>query len=861
MNQFFQAIRPLIRSIARRSWLVVLVALAVSAVALYSARNLTIDTDLSKLIPADYPSVQALEKLRATVGGESDVSIAIQSPSFEANKAFAEDLIPRALELRRNDQSEPYLTHVDYRRDTEFMERNALYFATDAELDTLQTYLEQQIEDARLAANPFFFDLEEEEDGEAAATGDSAALALSTVYDELVGTEYPVSPDSTTMVLRFYPSGAQTNIGFIEDLYADLEALTSEMAPAGYHPEMKITLAGRLLRQATEVRAITKDVFGSFGAGASLVLLLVVGYFSYKTYHARIGGRFSLQLLLMTLARTPVLAIVIGLPLLLSLSWTFGAAYAAFGALNLMTSTLFLVLFGLGIDYGIHFFARYAEERGRGLSVIDAVEDTVASTGQAITIGALTTAAAMYVLMIADFKGFSEFGFMAGTGILFALLSMLFVMPALLVIFERFHLIKLDADASLKHARTSTRRRMPAARSIVGVSAALVIGAIVALPYVQFQYNFGELEPQYEEYEARRAAIREVYNGSSNRRNPAYVVVDSPDEVPAIVAAVRKVAAEDSLTPTIGHVESLQERFPMAAADQEARLARVAEIRELLDDPFLTASESADLERVRKAAQTVTPIEINDVPAELRKRFTSKSGEIGNFVMIYPSVGLSDGRLSMAFADDVGRIETADGRVYHAGSTSLVAADMLRLMLKEAPWMILLTLVFVGGLMWLNFRSVKWAVIALIPLGIGILWMLLLMQVFGVMLNFYNLVVLPAVVGIGNDAGVHLVHRYREEGPGSILRVLRSTGEHVTMGSITTMVGFGGLLLSFHPGLDSIGQLAVIGVGATLVAALTFLPALLQVLEDRSKKEEVERPFGESETSRWWNRREPEPAS
>jgi predicted RND superfamily exporter protein len=89
------------------------------------------------------------------------------------------------------------------------------------------------------------------------------------------------------------------------------------------------------------------------------------------------------------------------------------------------------------------------------------------------------------------------------------------------------------------------------------------------------------------------------------------------------------------------------------------------------------------------------------------------------------------------------------------------------------------------------------------------------------------------VLGIGNDAGVHLVHRYREEGLGSIRRVLRSTGEHVTMGSLTTMIGFGGLLLSFHPGLRSIGELAVVGIGTTLLSAVLFLPALLQWLEDR----------------------------
>jgi predicted RND superfamily exporter protein len=72
------------------------------------------------------------------------------------------------------------------------------------------------------------------------------------------------------------------------------------------------------------------------------------------------------------------------------------------------------------------------------------------------------------------------------------------------------------------------------------------------------------------------------------------------------------------------------------------------------------------------------------------------------------------------------------------------------------------------------------------------------------------------------------------------MAVLRSTGEHVTMGSVTTMIGFAGLLLSFHPGLHSIGELAVAGIGATLLSALIFLPALLQWLEKNEKFQPTE---------------------
>ena len=162
-----------------------------------------------------------------------------------------------------------------------------------------------------------------------------------------------------------------------------------------------------------------------------------------------------------------------------------------------------------------------------------------------------------------------------------------------------------------------------------------------------------------------------------------------------------------------------------------------------------------------------------------------------------------------------------------------MAADVLRLMRRESPYMVLATLIIVMLLMWVNFGRLRWALLAMLPLVVGVIWMILFMQVFGMRLNFYNLFVIPAIIGIGNDAGAHLVHRYREEGRGTIWRTLRSTGEHVAMGALTTMVGFGGLLLSFHPGLRTVGALAVAGIGATLLAALLFLPALIQLQEDR----------------------------
>jgi uncharacterized protein len=828
MNRFFERLRPVIRGVISHAFWVLLAAVILTVLSVRLAMNLKIDTDLANLIPPSYPSSQALERLRDTVGGESEASVVIESSSFEANLKFAEALIPRGLALKGEGYDEAYFQRVEFRKDTEFLKDNALYFATPAELDLLDTWLDDKIEQAKLEASPFYFDLDEDE-----VEADSVGEELSSIYNEIVSKEYPISDDSLTMVLRFFPVQASSDVQFIEDAYQDLETEIAALDPSSYGSNMKITTAGRLLRQLIEVQTIQRDVLGSFGSGMMAVLMLVVLYFFYKSYSARAGRSFQPKIFFAEILRMPIMALTIGVPLLMSLSWTFGLAYLTFGQLNLMTSTLGLVLFGLGIDFGIHFYARYSEERASGLSIIDAAERTFASTGQAITIGAMTTALALFVLVLADFRGFSQFGFIAGAGILFALVAMLFVMPALLSLFEKARLLNLNSAAKIATQDVSSAKRFPAARSILVVSSIAIIAAIAMLPRVSFEYRFGELEPSYDEYDARHEIEKKVYS-DKRRRNPAYVVVDSADEIQPITNVLNDLIVSDTLSPTINRVESLQDRFPVTTQTQETRLTFLSDLREKLSDPFLDIEENEDMARLKRAASTNRVLAFEEVPEFLRKQFTSKTGELGNFVIIYPSVGLSDGRASIAFSEDVGTIETKDGTVYHAGSTSLVAADMLKLMRREAPWMVFATFAIVLMLMYLNFTTIRWTSLAVLPLVVGVLWMLLAVEFVDVKLNFYNLIVLPAVLGIGNDAGVHIIHRYQEEGPGSIWRVLRSTGEHVAMGSLTTMVGFAGLLLSFHPGLESIGMLAVIGIGATLLAALVFLPALLQWLEDRA---------------------------
>jgi uncharacterized protein len=376
-----------------------------------------------------------------------------------------------------------------------------------------------------------------------------------------------------------------------------------------------------------------------------------------------------------------------------------------------------VILFGLGIDYGIHYYARYIEYRSGGMSIGDSILAAYDKTGAAIIVSALTTASALFVLVFADFRGFSEFGFISGMGILFAVVCMLFVLPALLVIFERWNWILLN-PASVDFKPQVYIKRFPYARA--AVFAGLLISAVVLLfsSNLRFEYQFSKLEPTFPEYEQFRDFTRGV--DDNTRRNPAYIIADNDEDVFELLAMIRELKEQNSET-IIDDVEALQERFPPSREMAEQKLRHIAEIRQLLQNSFIRDQQDENLDILRRGSQTTEPLDENRIPDFLKNRFMTRDGEIGRFVIIYPNASLSDGLKSIAFKNEIGEVTLNDGQSYYAGSTSIVAASMLDLMRKESPYMVSATFLIVFIFIWFSFGNIRWSLIALIPLLVGLL--------------------------------------------------------------------------------------------------------------------------------------------
>ncbi|MCA9558010.1 MAG: MMPL family transporter, partial [Myxococcales bacterium] len=152
----------------------------------------------------------------------------------------------------------------------------------------------------------------------------------------------------------------------------------------------------------------------------------------------------------------------------------------------------------------------------------------------------------------------------------------------------------------------------------------------------------------------------------------------------------------------------------------------------------------------------------------------------------------------------------------------------------EASWIAITALLL---LLLVDFRSPRYALLAVVPLGVGVVWTWAVVSLTGMQYNAGNVVSLPLVLGIAVDAGVHLLHRWRQQGERDVAGVVCHTGGAVLLSGVTTIVGFGSLALASHRATASFGMLLLVGVSACLVAGVVFLPAVLHLLRRATNEE------------------------
>jgi hypothetical protein len=221
-----------------------------------------------------------------------------------------------------------------------------------------------------------------------------------------------------------------------------------------------------------------------------------------------------------------------------------------------------------------------------------------------------------------------------------------------------------------------------------------------------------------------------------------------------------------------------------------------------------------------------TPMQVSDLPEPLFQRFVSEDDRY--LIRAFPAVDIYDTDLLGGFVKELlsAEPEVAGDPVTWYFFTKAFRDACIRAALYAVCFILIVLL--------LTFRNIRMGLLVITPLVAGTAWTFGLMALLDIDLNLANTVFLPLVVGAGVEYGIIIMRRRLEdEGDVEIVALPWSTVKGVVLAGLTTAVGFGSLTLSRHRGIQSLGLLATVGSLSILAAAMLFLPALLQVLQQR----------------------------
>lgn len=890
----------------RKKWLTLALYAAVTIIMGYFAFHLEINLGMLTLLDKNDPEVQKVHYANSNFGGMDYTFLAVSADTVYDAKRFSDeletvisksDMVLRVvhkidtdallkygflflepneiedfstfisenqtdfIDMFQDVHTVPFLTAFNKMLEKEIIEKDEIsdtedamdrLKALDAFITTMEKYLEQgkQLGPYRLkkSLRDLFLPAKEDEDA--------------------INDEYMLSKDGKTVLMLVMPSEPGDDMIFTSKIMAFLEETIGQIGPK--YPGAHVYIAGNVPIMRDEHQAILRDT--KLSTVVTFVLVLLIFFFFFRKFS-------DLALITICLA-TGIL-------------WTYGVTYFYIGFLGVTTAFFSAILLGLGIDFAIHIITRYAEFIAVGDPVDKAVAKAMAGAGPGIITGSLTTSAAFYVLMICRFKGISQLGFVAGTGILSMMIIMFTLLPALIA----FRDARKSSKRKSKEIRElfilsslatyMVRHRRPAILVIL----ILTIIFSLAATRIRFNYDFRSLEPRGGQAVEANKKLEEAFGKSIDyglvfsdtveqsrefanllrkkeslvevRDISEFIPLDQESKAPlirkilpalepvkvgvrpansnsmdaqgirdlgsALTESRRMVLAIKQLAIVGGEFE-LEDKCTQTMKNTSALASKVTNNPDSYLNgggyyQYILGGELTSLLDNLKQAAKAKLLGVEELPVVVRANFI---GEDGRFlVYAYPK--------GYIWTQDMLGILTADLRSVTENSTSigilfLQIVNKMKLDFKSAIW---LSLAMVFLLVFADFRRLATAVMALVPLVLGAVWMVGTMVILGLSFNLINVAVVPLIIGIGIDNGVHVIHRYRSEPKDKIQMAVQHTGRAIFLSSITTMAGFGSLGLASYVAVATLGWVLVIGVVYCLLTSVVVLPIILSLLEKR----------------------------
>jgi hopanoid biosynthesis associated RND transporter like protein HpnN len=836
----------------RHPWTVILTAAVLSAAAaLYAVQNFAINTDVSKLLSPELPWRQREHAFETAFPQRNDIILVVVEADTPERAREAGDRLADALSKRSND-----VVSVRQPGAGPFFEKNGLLYLPVDEVERLTRQLATAKPlISRLAANRTL-----------KGVMDAIQLGLMGVQAGQLKLDDAVRPmtllsDTVEDVLAGKPASFSWRV-----LMQGRPAKESELRR---FIEVKPVLDFSALEPGQRATSVIRQAASDLKLDASVRLTGPIALADEEFATVKDGAVFNTSLTIVAVLiilwlalRSARIIIAVFLSLMAGLAITAALGLMMVEALNLI-SVAFAVLFvGIGVDFGIQFSVRYRAERHENGGLRQALLSTGASVGAPLTLAAAATAAGFLSFLPTHYRGLSELGLIAGSGMLIAFITSVTLLPALLAIAN-----PPGEPEPLGYAMLAPVDRFLERFRIPIIAGTLLIAAAGLPLLLQLKFDFNPIN-------LRSPAVESVATFLKLRKDPTSSI-NSIDILASNLQEADAVAARLRNVPEVERTMTLSSLVPDS---QDAKIKLIADARQALVGALepATPQETSDGENVSaikaaadalkqsagdgtspgpvaarrladglakladaqperraaahraiipplemglrdlSAALQPEPVRLDSLPPDLVRDWVTPEGRAR--IDVAPKGDPNDNEILRSFARAVLKVEP------RATGTPVSIQESGRTIVRAFIQAGCFALITIGILLWIALRRFSDVLLTLVPLILAGAVTLEICVLIGLPLNFANIIALPLLLGVGVAFKIYYIMAWRA-GQTNLLQ--SSLTRAVIFSAMTTATAFGSLWLSNHPGTSSMGKLMALSLVCTLAAAVLFQPALM----------------------------------
>ncbi|MFC1848642.1 RND family transporter [candidate division CSSED10-310 bacterium] len=800
--------------------------------------RLTVNNNLLDLLPRNLERVQKFLNVITDFGPEENVILILRP---DKNGSIS-DCIDFAQEVEDRLRDEPAIAEVNYQ--TKLLTENTITFclnnlfllaSPEVQQKILESLTEQRIEENLTRFRSYLLTSSIPSQELQYLKMDPLGLSAFIINDLLpeslkenfdLHSGYYISKTASFMLMFLKPAHPPSNMDYNQHLLSKIDTALEEA---------RQEIPG-VSSEITGIYAVMTESFYGLRSDMLITVLVSCGgvLFLYGVVYRRL---FLLMAMLFSLG--------------IGMIWTIGTITLFFKQLNVITSIFPAILLGLGADFAIHLLERYFSEVESGHNHEQALELALAGTGHGIIIACLTTSFAFLSLLLTDYPAFKQLGIMASAGLIFLLIAVFTVTPLLLIFRYSDKKVGLTQHPPSTLFLSYLLKIQQRPRLIVVMFLLVSIFFLGLVLDLEFQDDYLALAQSKDNKALKLQDQLEKEMGRSI--DHSFLLFEGTDLESLLIAgedfSYRLQQLPENERPV--EIENVSSWLPSLKRQTERR-SSIQALCASKGSPaaYYDAISAIILQKTKKLGLSESYIRTQYLPRikpafALNQISFSTYPHLLRIMFVDPFVRLKENSTLV-----INRLYYQRGLIFKKGSShdsalprdvllpgqgeffniALIMSDMRSQIVKDIVYCVLLSVVTILLLLLVDFRHCRYVLLVLSPVLFGIVWMLGWLHLGGGSLNAISIGIIPLVIGIGIDDGIHLMQRFRESGNKFRPHQLTSCLRAIILTSLTTMIGFGSLMLVNTPGIISLGALAVLGVGCCLVISLVFLPAVLVLL-------------------------------